>query len=502
MALAVAAPLAALYLRNVDMASADGMFTASSYFVVSLACSIIAFQVFNIGTAIPHYMSAVDFVRLVKAVVCGELMTVIILFATTRLYGIPRSLPAIYALILGAGLVVSRGFTVAGERRRRLADRPRHAVAGHVILIGLNDLSVLILRYLQGFGPERRSVIGVLDEDPRWIGRHVSGVPVFGPPAQLEDLVEEFAGHGVRTDRVVVGGEPRVLSETALAEVRAVCRRRDIGLVFVPDLLDLDAAGQLGRCADQEADRLHSSHFPPEIASSLYSVVKRVIDVVVSLILILWLLPLLMLVAGLVYIDVGWPVLFWQLRAGQGGRELQIYKFRTFRAPFDRRRQRMPEERRISWVGRLLRRTRIDELPQLLNVLVGEMSLIGPRPLLARDQPANAAVRLMVRPGITGWAQVNGGTSLSPTEKATLDTWYIRNASLWLDLRIVWMTFLILLRGEQRSEKALLQAQHAQAEPVGRNKGGLKQAAASRFAVPVAVSGQDDGRRAAAIRSR
>jgi len=213
-------------------------------------------------------------------------------------------------------------------------------------------------------------------------------------------------------------------------------------------------------------------------------------------------MPLLILAACIVFLDVGWPVLFWQLRTGEGGRELQIYKFRTLRAPFNRRGQRIPDEQRLSWIGRLLRQTRIDELPQLLNVLVGDMSLIGPRPLLARDQPANSAVRLMVRPGITGWAQVNGGTSLSSTEKAALDIWYIRNGSVWLDLRIICMTVLILLKGERRSEHALAQAQCMQGEPFGRCEGGLKQAPSSPFAVAVARPRRDDSGQSAPLRSR
>jgi lipopolysaccharide/colanic/teichoic acid biosynthesis glycosyltransferase len=106
----------------------------------------------------------------------------------------------------------------------------------------------------------------------------------------------------------------------------------------------------------------------------------------------------------------------------------------------------------VSRIGRFLRRTRLDELPQLLNVLAGDMSLIGPRPLLLRDQPRNAAARLAVRPGITGWAQVNGGVLLSPDEKEQLDEWYIRNASPLLDLRIIALTLRMLLRGDRRTE--------------------------------------------------
>src|ERR1700730_14621446 len=122
----------------------------------------------------------------------------------------------------------------------------------------------------------------------------------------------------------------------------------------------------------------------------------------------------------------------------------------------------IPESKRLSWIGFLIRKTRLDELPQLLNVIVGNMSLIGPRPLLPKDQPANPQVRLSIRPGITGWAQVNGGKLLNAADNNTLDEWYIRNASLWLDLRIVVLTALCMVRGERRSERALAQASGAQ----------------------------------------
>ena len=126
----------------------------------------------------------------------------------------------------------------------------------------------------------------------------------------------------------------------------------------------------------------------------------------------------------------GLPVLFWQQRIGQGGRRSVLQKFRSLRPPFDWRGQRVADRQKLSFIGRLLRQTRLDELPQLLNVLVGDMALIGPRPLLPEDQPANPATRLMVRPGITGWAQVNGGKFLTPEEKDQYDEFYIRNASL------------------------------------------------------------------------
>jgi lipopolysaccharide/colanic/teichoic acid biosynthesis glycosyltransferase len=179
--------------------------------------------------------------------------------------------------------------------------------------------------------------------------------------------------------------------------------------------------------------------------------VKRYLDVALALVLVAALAPLWALAACLVLLDVGSPVFFWQQRVGLEGRKFLLYKFRTLRNPFDERGRKLTEAQRVSPIGRFLRRTRLDELPQLLNVLVGDMSLIGPRPLLPRDQPENAAVRLSVRPGITGWAQVNGGVLLSPNEKELLDERYIRNASPWLDLRIIAMTLMMFLRGDRRT---------------------------------------------------
>jgi lipopolysaccharide/colanic/teichoic acid biosynthesis glycosyltransferase len=189
---------------------------------------------------------------------------------------------------------------------------------------------------------------------------------------------------------------------------------------------------------------------------------KRAIDVFGSLILIVLLFPLMTAVALLVLLDVGPPILFWQRRLGHKGRSFDIYKFRTLRSPFDSQGASLPEHSRLSAIGRFLRSTRMDELPQLINVFKGDMSLIGPRPLLPEDQPLAARVRLSVRPGITGWAQINGGKLITPAEKEKLDDWYIRNASLWLDMRISVMTLGVLLESNEGSEEALADAAQAQ----------------------------------------
>jgi lipopolysaccharide/colanic/teichoic acid biosynthesis glycosyltransferase len=228
--------------------------------------------------------------------------------------------------------------------------------------------------------------------------------------------------------------------------VQSVCRRRDIDLSFVPRLVDVGGVQRFQQ-EGMRADFGGTTTFVP----SGYFHVKRFIDVFAALILLILLLPLFAGVGLSVLFDLGSPTFFWQRRLGQGRRPFLVYKFRTLRPPFDCRGQRLPENERISWLGQLLRETSLDELPQLLNVLAGDMSLIGPRPLLPQDQPSNATtVRLSVRPGITGWAQVNGAKLLTAEEKDELDEWYIRNASPWLDLRILFMTVTFVLRGPQR----------------------------------------------------
>jgi lipopolysaccharide/colanic/teichoic acid biosynthesis glycosyltransferase len=166
-------------------------------------------------------------------------------------------------------------------------------------------------------------------------------------------------------------------------------------------------------------------------------------------VLIVILAPVACIVALLVALDVGLPLVFWQKRPGRFGRPFKLFKFRTMHAGHDAQGNRVPDEARSSKLGHLLRRIRLDELPQLYNILVGEMSFVGPRPLLPVDQPAVISPRLSVRPGLTGLAQVHGGRDISVEDKNTLDLWYIGNASLWLDIKILLRTLVVLREGER-----------------------------------------------------
>lgn len=170
---------------------------------------------------------------------------------------------------------------------------------------------------------------------------------------------------------------------------------------------------------------------------------KRIFDLVLTLgTAPLW-LPLVGVIALLVRWRLGAPVFFRQVRPGMHGAPFVVVKFRTMRDAVDPDGQQLPDVERITRFGRTLRRTSLDELPELWNVLKGDMSLVGPRPLLMEYLPLYSpmqARRHEVRPGITGWVQVNGRNALSWGEKFRLDVWYVDNHSLWLDLKILWLT--------------------------------------------------------------
>jgi sugar transferase EpsL len=178
--------------------------------------------------------------------------------------------------------------------------------------------------------------------------------------------------------------------------------------------------------------------------------VKRLFDLILTIPGFLVILPFMLILAMIVRIKHGTPVLFTQMRPGRNGKPFRMYKFRSMTNARDAAGIFLPDNERLTSFGRFLRSTSLDEFPALLNVLRGDMSLVGPRPLLMDYLPLYSSEqnrRHEVRPGMTGWAQVNGRNTISWEEKFKLDAWYVDNWSLWLDIRILAMTMLhVLLR--------------------------------------------------------
>ena len=170
---------------------------------------------------------------------------------------------------------------------------------------------------------------------------------------------------------------------------------------------------------------------------------KRAFDIIASLIGLIVLSPVLLIVAILVRKNLGSPILFRQVRPGIDGKPFEMVKFRSMRDAIAKDGTPLPDDERLTPFGKALRSTSLDELPELWNVLKGDMSLVGPRPLLMDYLPLynkEQYRRHEVRPGVTGWAQVNGRNAISWEEKFKLDVWYVDNRSFWLDLKILFLT--------------------------------------------------------------
>lgn len=188
---------------------------------------------------------------------------------------------------------------------------------------------------------------------------------------------------------------------------------------------------------------------------------KRLMDIVIACVLLLFLSPLMLLISVLILVKDDKPVFFSQLRPGKRGELFRLFKFRTMSNEYDVEGRKLPDEERLTMTGIYLRKFSLDELPQLWNVILGEMSLVGPRPLLVeylKLYSKKQARRHEVKPGITGWAQVNGRNAISWQEKFELDVWYVDNQSILLDLKIIFMTLYKTAKSEGVSQEEYVTA--------------------------------------------
>ncbi|MCS5489102.1 sugar transferase [Algoriphagus sp. CAU 1643] len=183
---------------------------------------------------------------------------------------------------------------------------------------------------------------------------------------------------------------------------------------------------------------------------------KRVLDLILASLMFIILFPVFLLLFVILSFEHGGKPFFKQDRPGKNGQIFKIFKFKTMSDKRDEIGNLLSDAERITFLGRLIRKSSLDEIPQLINILRGEMSLVGPRPLLVEYLPLYNSKQLKrhnVLPGITGWAQINGRNTISWEEKFELDVWYVNNLSLWLDLKILFITFFNVIRGKGVSQQ-------------------------------------------------
>ena len=335
-----------------------------------------------------------------------------------------------------------------------------------VLVVGVNTVAELYLLSLQEFASHRIQVAGILAEDPTMRGRLIRQNAVLGTVDELPNVLQSLEIHGVTVDRIVVATAVDRLLPRALEALLEIEKSSNIVVHFLSDRLGFTNASEKPPILAESERSIVDGQIPRSLVGDLTNAnfarkpfrLKRTVDSLGAAFLMVTLAPIAAVIAVIVALDVGFPLIFWQQRPGLCGRPFRMYKFRTMRAAHDKHGTRIADAQRSSAIGRILRSTRLDELPQLYNVLVGDMSFVGPRPLLPHDQHPNYAARLSVRPGITGWAQVNGGRIISDPDKWILDIWYVQNASLLVDFKIILGTVKMVLFGDRINAEAIRQA--------------------------------------------
>jgi exopolysaccharide biosynthesis polyprenyl glycosylphosphotransferase len=369
-------------------------------------------------------------------------------------YAFDARLPRSYPLMVLPALVVLSTFGRYARRRRLHRSRREGYSVRRVLLLGhpgpvANLIERLRKEYFYGL-----NVVGIClptTQLPSGDGHH-------GDPAVLGDFTHaSAAARAISADTVIVLSCPE-LDGAGLRRLAWSLERDDIDLIVASSLIDV--AGD--RITIRPVDGLPMLHIEHPSLSGVRRIVKVIFDVVVAATLSLIVTPVLLLLALLIRIDSPGPALFRQIRVGKDGRDFSIFKFRTMHRDAEARRAelaalansdsvlfKMQNDPRVTRVGRILRRLSLDELPQLLNVLRGEMSLVGPRPPLPSEveaYPDDMRRRLVVKPGMTGLWQISGRSDLLWEDAVRLDLQYVENWSLTLDMVIMMRTLTAVVR--------------------------------------------------------
>jgi exopolysaccharide biosynthesis polyprenyl glycosylphosphotransferase len=342
-------------------------------------------------------------------------------------------------------------------RRRLFARRARGVDVQRTVVIGdARSVGPLIREIQRAPGQGMQVVAACVSGLP---ANHegvtdIEGIPVFGYPEEAMSAVDLFDA-----EIVAVSSDPD-LCGSALRRLSWALEEREVDLIVSPGIFEV--AGP--RLSIRRAAGMPLLHVERPVMSGARRVVKKAVDRVLAVVVAALALPFLAMVALAVRLDSPGPVLFRQIRVGARGEEFEMFKFRTMCVDAEARLAdlsdsydagntvlfKMRRDPRVTRVGRILRRYSLDELPQLFNVLRGQMSLVGPRPPLPREvegYEADAVRRLRVQPGLTGLWQVSGRSELSWDESLRLDLWYVDNWSLMLDLQIIFRTAKAVLRG-------------------------------------------------------
>jgi lipopolysaccharide/colanic/teichoic acid biosynthesis glycosyltransferase len=412
--------------------------------------SLISFKWFGVENAFWRYTDTFELLTIFEAVTCA-----ILLFAAAWPLVEPIAAPmwavlaiqwfVLVGLLCGSRLIYAGVFASRRARQASVCQTDWKPV----IVVGADDMAALLIELLiTGRKKGRFEIVGLLDDRPDILGRVIHSVVVLDTIRNLPQAVARLAIHGIVPRYVVLTLPPDRIEGQVLERLRRAASDVKLPILSTDEFIRLAIAEgaiqrQITRAEEGQIERSTSLN------------IKRAVDVLGAAVLIAAFAPIMLLIMLLIWSSFGSPVIFDQVRPGKGLRPFTLYKFRTLRDGCTLDGRVLPDSERRTLVGDLLRQTRLDELPQLWNVLAGDMSFIGPRPLLLSELPnfgETLHTRFFLRPGITGWAQVNGGRLLTTEQKLALDFWYISHHSLRLDLEIVVRTAWMVIFGERLNE--------------------------------------------------
>jgi lipopolysaccharide/colanic/teichoic acid biosynthesis glycosyltransferase len=462
------ATLAALYLRRNFDVPFEILLAFLPYLAITGVVAAVILPLAGFYRTVWRFSVIHDYLKITGTIAAIVLSACAIDFVYERLEVVSRALPFLQFLAANALLTGSRALHRLGHLARD-GRRASSTLLGPVstpetltvLVVGISRLTEIYLQAAAELAPGRVKIAGLVGNHDRHSGRLVASYPVLGIPEDIEHILNLLDVHGIHTDRIAVALRFSTLSPKARDALLRAVEKRKIGLHFLAEDLGFDIPSASDNGCEPVGEDLTFEIPQAELtalAARPYWRVKRVGDAIIATLALLAASPIMLFTAILVAATMGFPIFFWQQRPGLGGRPFRLYKFRTMRNAISPSGRRLADWERQSLTGNLLRRLRLDEFPQFFNILWGDMSFVGPRPLLAREQREPYRARLLVRPGLTGWAQTIGGRAIPFEDKAALDVWYVRNASFALDIEIALRTVWMVLFGERISRRLIAQA--------------------------------------------
>jgi hypothetical protein len=403
-ALMVLATLAAFILSENFGVSESRFLEFLPYLAATAVAALAVFPAVGLNRTVWLNFALPGYWRVLSAVAATVCAAAAMGFAFNRLDGLPRSLPILQCLagqaILSGARLLHRFGRLAREGRKASAIAPGFAGAPPaltVIIVGISSLTETYLQAAADLAPGRIKVAGLVGRSGLHSSRLVASYPVLGVPEDIEQILHALGLRGIHSDRIVVAAPFETLSPEERKALLCASRSRGIPLHFLAGDLGFkernrsDASGcglhvQRGSSFEIPAAELTS------LAARPYCRVKRALDAIAALVLLVACTPLLLLTAVCVAMSMGFPIILWQQRPGQGGKPFRLYKFRTMRAARSAGGRCRGGRERTSLAGSVLRRLRLDELPQLFNILRGDMSFAGPSIKRARTGLGRSAI--------------------------------------------------------------------------------------------------------------